>query len=85
MTKLTKCEDSLMFFCPGCGSYHSFRVPQWKWDGDMEKPTFSPSLLINKNIPAQRCHLFIENGKLRFLEDCFHHLAGQTIDMEEED
>lgn len=40
-----------MIFCPGCGCGHGLRVgqssgPSWTFDGDLEKPTFSPSLLI---------------------------------------
>lgn len=27
------------------------------------------------------CHSFIEHGRWRFLGDCTHHLAGQTVDM----
>lgn len=28
-----------------------------------------------------QCHSFIENGKIRFLNDCTHTLAGQTVDL----
>jgi hypothetical protein len=30
------------------------------------------------------CHLFVENGKIRFLDDCTHPLRGQTVDMDTE-
>lgn len=43
----------LNFFCPGCRCGHSFNTkhaqpeqPVWHWNGSMEKPTFSPSLLV---------------------------------------
>lgn len=29
------------------------------------------------------CHSFITNGKIQFLNDCTHHLAGQTVDLPE--
>lgn len=40
-----------MIFCPGCHEGHGLRVgqpdgPSWSFNGDMEKPTFQPSLLI---------------------------------------
>jgi hypothetical protein len=40
-----------MIFCPGCKCGHGLRVGQpsganWSFNGDMEKPTFAPSLLI---------------------------------------
>jgi hypothetical protein len=29
------------------------------------------------------CHFHIEEGTIRFLEDCHHDLAGQTIELPE--
>jgi len=28
-----------------------------------------------------RCHSFVTNGKIQFLGDCTHALAGQTVDL----
>lgn len=28
-----------------------------------------------------RCHSFVTDGKIRFLADCTHALAGQTVDL----
>jgi hypothetical protein len=75
------------FHCPGCGYLHSFRVngdttrPQWKWNGSTDKPTFTPSLLVNQHHPASRCHSFVTDGKIQFLSDCWHHLKGQTVEL----
>lgn len=30
---------------------------------------------------CQRCHTFVTDGKIQFLKDCSHALAGQTIPM----
>ena len=78
-------SDSLWFDCPGCGEYH--RIPfasktehNWKFDGNKEKPTFSPSVRVsirNKTI----CHLFIRNGMIEFCLDCPHELKGKTISL----
>ncbi len=27
------------------------------------------------------CHSYVTEGKIRFLEDCTHHLAGQMVDL----
>jgi predicted RNA-binding Zn-ribbon protein involved in translation (DUF1610 family) len=99
------------FRCPGCGETHL--VDQsWTFNGDVECPTFSPSLLLRgghfaydlpmpekdscwctynaKQIekgeePApfecRRCHSFVREGKIEFLSDSSHALAGQTVEI----
>lgn len=34
------------FYCPGCKHSHGFETPRWKFNGNMDKPTIRPSLLI---------------------------------------
>lgn len=34
------------FYCPGCEETHFYQTPRWSFNGDEEKPTFTPSLLI---------------------------------------
>lgn len=43
----------LKFWCPGCQEAHVIGVrpeavdnPAWNWNGNVERPTFSPSILI---------------------------------------
>jgi hypothetical protein len=68
-----------MFYCPGCKENHAYTKDKWSYNGDEEKPTFSPSLLYpDKKV---RCHLFLTDGKIQYLSDCGHELAGQTIDV----
>lgn len=77
------------FFCPGCQYDHALAVtqyqvggnPQWDFNGDPDKPTFSPSLLVFGSDQSRRCHTFIKNGQIQFLDDCFHDLKGQTVDL----
>lgn len=47
----------------------------------MDKPTFTPSLLIQN--PAKQCHSWVTDGKIQFLNDCAHALAGKTVDLPE--
>ncbi len=86
MAKLLIKEEAnkreLLFFCPGCRNYHMFDE-RWQWNGDMDKPTFSPSLLCG-HTSNRRCHSFVRDGRIEFLSDCDHELAGQTVDMLEE-
>lgn len=51
-------EVSHFFYCPGCKSLHRFTCnatggrPNWTFDnGDTERPSFSPSLLIFTSRP----------------------------------
>ena len=98
--------ESYWFWCSPCGTHHSFRTklakgeraPLWTFNGDMEKPTFTPSLLYrftrdrdNRPNPDGtypnpvdfRCHLFLTNGQIQYLGDCSHSLRGQTVPLPE--
>lgn len=91
-------QDSTMvvFDCPGCEMSHQIDTARWEFNGDYEKPTFSPSYLtwvdVNPKAMAEydpkrkyrdgfRCHSFIKEGRIEFLSDCTHKLAGQTVDL----
>ena len=74
------------FWCPGCESLHRYEADRWQFNGNFDRPTFTPSLLMNgnqqlHNPTAPRCHLFMTDGKLIFLSDCTHQLAGKTVDI----
>ena len=80
-------EEQLSIKCPGCKCRHNVIVkngaPLWQWNGNEELPTLSPSILCEPDKPEMRCHSFVTDGKIQFLNDCFHHLAGQTVDLPE--
>jgi hypothetical protein len=57
------------------------RFSGWTWNGSLDKPTFTPSLLCNQDSPESRCHSFVTDGKIQFLSDCHHELAGQTVEL----
>lgn len=74
------------FHCPGCKYSHPFEVnvpngTGWTWNGSFDKPTFSPSLLIANKVPGMRCHSFVKDGYIHFLNDCYHELSGQTVEL----
>jgi hypothetical protein len=103
------------FKCPGCGYAHTVYLgvgegPRWSYNGNPEKPTFAPSILVRGirldmtdaehaaydlafekcgytsailNDPrfASVCHSFVTDGRIQFLSDCTHALAGQTVDL----
>lgn len=78
------------FECPGCGMLHQARIagpsvehPCWTFNGDLEKPTLSPSLLVRWEYDRapQVCHSFVKDGQIQFLSDCTHDKAGQTVPL----
>lgn len=100
--KLRKIEEGIYeFFCPGCKTEHSIWVKgstyktNWGWNESMDKPTFTPSLLIRWGkhadpnwVPPDEsedwnmiCHSFIKDGMIQFLGDCTHELKNQTVEI----
>lgn len=44
--------SALLFNCPACGAYHGLPIKPagrrgWDWNGSVDKPTLSPSVLIS--------------------------------------
>ena len=83
-------------WCPGCGQGHEVWVEPcytgaaaWTFDGNLDRPTFSPSVKISWGKHAGQadtdrggvCHYFIKAGRIEFQGDCTHGLAKQTIDL----
>ena len=96
MTKLKKTEykeGEYVFWCPGCQCEHSVNTeikgslhPVWSLSGSLDNPTIFPSICVTTkwSVPCFKdkvCHLFIRNGKIEYLPDCTHELAGKTVDM----
>jgi hypothetical protein len=73
--------DLVVFHCPGCKFDHPFDLTRWTWNQSMEAPTFNPSLLCNAMFPESRCHSFVKDGWIQFLNDCHHDLKGLTVEI----
>lgn len=61
---------------------------RWTFDGNLEQPTFHPSLNVkreptDKTRQTKICHSFVEQGVIKFLGDCTHELAGQAVELPE--
>ena len=55
------------FFCPACKEIHYIDT-KWSFNGDFEKPTFSPSVLLRgKVMPTD--------------EECDRILAGEQVEL----
>jgi hypothetical protein len=70
---------SWMFYCPGCKENHAYLNGRWQFNGDIERPTFRPSLLYAEK--PIRCHLHVTDGRIEYCSDCDHELAGKVIDV----
>lgn len=67
-------------WCPACDDLVLIN-DTWGWNGDAERPTFTPSLLTRFNMAGreQVCHSFVTNGVWNYLGDCTHDKAGQSV------
>lgn len=83
--------ESIFFHCPGCDMLHGVKhgaqrasEPVWNWNGSVDKPTIQPSILVRYNWSdgPRVCHSFITDGKIQFIGDCTHALAGQTVEIQ---
>lgn len=76
-------DGSYWFMCPGCDS--PVRIKGWQFDGNVDRPTFAPSVLTTMPDGNGKyvCHSFVRDGKIQFLGDCTHALKGQTVDLPE--
>lgn len=83
-------QQLLWFWCPGCNQAHACTVeseqpfdgPVWRMTGSEDAPTLEPSILVRSGADGQRttCHSFLREGRLHFLSDCTHALAGQVVE-----
>ncbi len=76
-------EDRVVFRCPACESCHNIVPGRWRWNGDVDSPTFSPSVRVTwgNTKSASCCHFFVTNGRVKFCADSTHALAGQEVDL----
>jgi hypothetical protein len=69
---------------------------RWSFNGDVNKPTFSPSIHIKTGRYADPdfddseepdlskiCHYFLQDGELRYCGDSTHALAGKNVPLPE--
>lgn len=78
--------DRYFHWCPACEQTHPL-PDRWKFNGDVKKPTFSPSFAqtfspdkvikayFDKGVPVSKqvlCHYIITDGKIQFCPDSWH-------------
>lgn len=90
--RLRSTDCGYAHWCPGCGEMHVIYVAKasasgarWAFDGDLIRPTFTPSVRIEwaggwgeQRVPRV-CHYFLREGRMQFLGDTTHSLRNRTV------
>lgn len=77
---LRQTQSGYAHWCPGCERLHIL-PNDWTFNGDVERPTFSPSFLHRLGQEGPVCHYFVREGRIEYCGDSHHALAGQTVDI----
>lgn len=94
---LRKTQTGYVHWCPACEGVHSYTTEErqtngarWFFDGNVEAPTFTPSMKITWGKMADPkgdwpeggcCHYFVTNGQIKFCDDSTHDMRGKTVPL----
>ena len=81
LSKILRADDiggQLSFMCPGCKEVHIVKHgdgagPRWGWNGDVEKPTFAPSILV-------RGKTLTDKGMINTTEESIKELTAKPLE-----
>jgi len=79
-TKVINNQSGWIIYCPGCKKYHHLDH-RWIFNGDFNRPTFQPALLVHRDMHQKRCHSFITDGRIAYCSDSEHELSGVTVEL----
>jgi hypothetical protein len=84
-------DDTLIgyeFRCPACKELHIYYTSgrvAWQFNGDAERPTFTPSLRNTWDNAEENlhecCHMNLTDGVILYHGDCTHSMAGQSVEL----
>lgn len=99
-SRLRRGKGFIAHWCPACKEVHIFTIEgknssgaAWTWNGNVDKPTFAPSMLIRTGprpmVPEGRpdagkidvCHYILTDGVINFCGDCTHSMVGQSVPL----
>lgn len=73
-----------IYYDPGLGMAQAVLAGKWRFNDDLVRPSFDPSIVTSwteRDGTQVRSHCFISRGKIIYLEDCTHALAGKTVEL----
>lgn len=71
-------------WCPACKDIHPlpWKTGGWTFNGNLEKPSFTPSFKQGgSGVAGGCCHYIITDGTINFCGDSTHELAGQSVPL----
>ena len=72
-----------LHYCPGCRQAHRIDTPPATFNGDEQFPTFSTKQRIEQygqgGMLTRCCHYRIQRGRIEYLKETTHDLAGQAV------
>ena len=86
---LRSIQGGFAHWCVACDQMHviptgaPYKV-HWTFDGNVEAPTFGPSVKITwgrGEQPPLICHYFVRAGCIEYCSDSTHTLAGKTLPL----
>lgn len=96
-SSLRRTKTGIAHWCPACKETHHFKTdevhPCWTFNGNIESPSFAPSMLIRWGKYAGHagpgeeyedngiCHYILTAGVINFCGDCTHAMAGQSVPL----
>jgi hypothetical protein len=78
--KLLQGTQGYWHWCPACQQLHVL-PNSWEFNGNLIKPTFSPSFRQTLDRNGKTCHYIITDGVLYYCGDCFHEQRGLVVPM----
>jgi hypothetical protein len=88
--KLVKYETEggstyIYHYCVPCKHCHQYQVPRWTFNGNIEAPSFSPSMRefyrAKDGGEKTLCHYFLTDGIMKYCGDSPHDMAGKEMPL----
>ena len=76
--KVKRVAKGWAIYCVACSCYHTY-TDEWHFNGNVIKPTFSPSLKFQ--LGDRCCHFNVKDGRIKYSHDCSHKYKNQDIEL----
>lgn len=81
--KLRRTEEGFAHWCPGCQQMHHIWVPRWSFDGNLDAPTFNPSVKITGKkivvVDGRWTGEWVRDANGNAVDDCCHYFLHAGV------